>query len=703
MRVKTAHLIFTTTLIILTIPSIVNTHVIFIPDDYAKIQQGIDAASSGDTIIVKYETYNESLKINKEIMITKYGTQKPIITNPIGATITIENTKAVVSGFDVQTSHPYGTGVLISNSRSAKIENCTLSELFTGICVIQSTVNVERCLLYDNDMGIYISHDGELHNYPSQVINCTLYRNRTGIHALSQSNRSTRVVNSILWGNSYANIVGSPDVTYSCIEDGYAGTGNIDNDPQFANATHGEFHLKWDATHFSPCIDTGDPEMDWDDDGTPADMGAIPVASHDYFKDDYDNEEFDNVDWMSFPVLNRTTTNWMRADSVLIKQGLMDDDQFYNDDILYRVVYQNNEAVWYNQGWQIDLTDDEFDSRQGYKIELKEQYDDIPVKGISGTWLDESTKIGLLTEQENWIGCFLEEPAAFTDAFDSIWDEWSAVYSEHWAVERPEPGTTPCIVDSLTVNPGELYIIEVYEECDLVWNESSPPVPPKTREMTDYFTYTEKIDYMAINIDTVYSDSSIAEIAVFSDDQCIGASKVHNNNYPVQILAYTPETLKNGNNGLEFKLYYEGQKGEPFKSIPFIMYSNENQAYIAKPLYYERKSFATVKLNTNESSFIHTITLLQNYPNPVRTNMTTIRFMPEQNAAHTELNIYNIRGQLVRTIDCDGIISSGSKDVYHSVSWDCRDRYGNDVKNSIYFYKLTSGNKTALHKMLLMK
>ena len=591
---------------------------------------------------------------------------------------------------------------------------------------ISDNAEISICnnLMYENTCkwstsAICIEHDSDYSSSNSyQIDNNTIVDNDcdAGIH-LGDSGYYYGIFNNIIAFNSGYGIrwntgTESLIVGYSDIYDNSSGNydspptqefNSIHINPVFTDRATDDYTLKWNANGFSPCIDTGHPWAQYEDaDGTPADMGAIPVASHDYFKDDYDYAEFDNVDWISFPVLNRTTDDWMDALNVLERQELIFPG-YPNDDILYRVRYQNANAVWYDAGWQINLTDDEFDSKQGYKIELKEQYDDIPVKGISGTWLDESTKIGLLTEQENWIGCFLEEPASFIDAFDSIWDEWSAVYSEHWAVERPEPGVTPGIVNFLTANPGELYIIEVYEECDLIWNESDPPVPPKTKEMTNYFTYKETIDYMAITIDTVYSDSSIAEIAVFSDDQCIGASKVYDDEYPVQVLAYTPETLKNGNNGLEFKLYYEGQKGEPSKSIPFIMYSKEIQAYIEKPLYYEQKSFATVKLNTNESSVIHKLTLLQNYPNPVRTNMTTIRFMPEQNAGHTELNIYNIRGQLIRTIDCDGIISAGTKDVYYSITWNCRDRYGKDVKNGIYFYKLTSDDKNAVHKMLLMK
>lgn len=191
--------------------------------------------------------------------------------------------------------------------------------------------------------------------------------------------------------------------------------------------------------------------MDWDDD-TPPDTGAIPAVAHAYFQDDYDNYMYDAIDWISFPVLNRTTNNWMNELDVLERQELIDDDPAI-DDILSHVIYENDEVVYYYCLWQNDLGN--FDSRQGYKfvLNLPITFSGIPVKGISGTWQNSSTPITLYTEQENWIGCFLEEPAAFTDSFESIWDEWSAVYSEHWAVERSEPGTTPSIVSLILIGP----------------------------------------------------------------------------------------------------------------------------------------------------------------------------------------------------------------------------------------------------------
>ncbi len=58
-------------------------------------------------------------------------------------------------------------------------------------------------------------------------------------------------------------------VTYSDVEGGFAGTGNIDADPVFVLAADQDVRLLWE----SPCIDAGHPDS-LDADGTRRDMGA---------------------------------------------------------------------------------------------------------------------------------------------------------------------------------------------------------------------------------------------------------------------------------------------------------------------------------------------------------------------------------------------------------------------------------------------
>jgi len=82
------------------------------------------------------------------------------------------------------------------------------------------------------------------------------------------------MLNSILWNNSqeeiyldYAEIT----ITYSDIQGGWEGIGNIDLDPLFQDPENEDYQLQ----PGSPCIDAADPNSPPDPDGTIADMGAF--------------------------------------------------------------------------------------------------------------------------------------------------------------------------------------------------------------------------------------------------------------------------------------------------------------------------------------------------------------------------------------------------------------------------------------------
>jgi hypothetical protein len=116
--------------------------------------------------------------------------------------------------------------------------------------------------------------------------NCTISDNTpTGSQAIYIADPDTLTVrNSILWNNGQSIAVGEGEhsctdcvtVTYSDIEGGWTGTGNIDADPMFADAASGDYHLGVG----SPCIDAGTPAgaPAADVEGTPRDaapdMGA---------------------------------------------------------------------------------------------------------------------------------------------------------------------------------------------------------------------------------------------------------------------------------------------------------------------------------------------------------------------------------------------------------------------------------------------
>ncbi|HPS38640.1 MAG TPA: T9SS type A sorting domain-containing protein [Candidatus Cloacimonadota bacterium] len=88
--------------------------------------------------------------------------------------------------------------------------------------------------------------------------------------------------------------------------------------------------------------------------------------------------------------------------------------------------------------------------------------------------------------------------------------------------------------------------------------------------------------------------------------------------------------------------------------------------------------------------------LSQNYPNPFNPE-TTISFdLPLKGDAR--LDIYNVRGQLVKTL-ANGILDSGR----HNLVWNGLDEAGQPVSSGMYFSRLSYGNHTESRKMMLVK
>ena len=88
--------------------------------------------------------------------------------------------------------------------------------------------------------------------------------------------------------------------------------------------------------------------------------------------------------------------------------------------------------------------------------------------------------------------------------------------------------------------------------------------------------------------------------------------------------------------------------------------------------------------------------LNQNYPNPFNPT-TTINY----NVARTgdvKLNVYNVKGQLVKSL-----VNDNQNVGSHSVVWNGNDNAGNTAASGVYFYKLENAGRSEMKKMVLMK
>jgi hypothetical protein len=88
--------------------------------------------------------------------------------------------------------------------------------------------------------------------------------------------------------------------------------------------------------------------------------------------------------------------------------------------------------------------------------------------------------------------------------------------------------------------------------------------------------------------------------------------------------------------------------------------------------------------------------LAQNYPNPFNA-VTCINYQLAQ-PAFTTIKVYNLSGQLVRTL-----VKEKKPAGWYSARWDGRDNSGRAVASGIYFYHLSAGGFLQVRKMLLLK
>jgi len=90
--------------------------------------------------------------------------------------------------------------------------------------------------------------------------------------------------------------------------------------------------------------------------------------------------------------------------------------------------------------------------------------------------------------------------------------------------------------------------------------------------------------------------------------------------------------------------------------------------------------------------------LLQNSPNPLNPSTTISYTIPGGASLKASLEIFNLRGQLVRVL-VDRVHQPGD----YRVTWDGKNLQGREVPSGVYFYRLRAGEKTSLKKMVVLR
>ncbi len=116
---------------------------IYVPDDYSTIQAAVNAASPGDTIIVRDGTYNGNVKVDKRLTLrSENGSDKTIVqaANSEDHIFKVTADRVNISGFTVRGASD-DTGIYIYCANNCVISNNTCSNNEYGIKLDGSTNN----------------------------------------------------------------------------------------------------------------------------------------------------------------------------------------------------------------------------------------------------------------------------------------------------------------------------------------------------------------------------------------------------------------------------------------------------------------------------------------------------------------------------------------------------------------------------------
>jgi hypothetical protein len=616
-----------------------------------------------------------------------------------------------------------------------------LSEL-NNISNIQAISFVNNTFISNNNQMVSI-------DVPSSFnvdIRNTLFRGN--LHVVQNQNN---INISHSWFNHANNMTGNSLPVFSEKNVGFG-------DPQIDPTT---LQPIWTQTVKSPLIDWGhrdtnanmipwwnDPE-DRDYDGTRRDIGAVTAMAHGAITHtivgysqptphDPGTGTVRNTPqyaWVCFPFIDG-----------LYQGGFVRDGQYYDvKDLVYNFQFynQNNlfshgaDVIWYfndddgdystiktdpTKLYELPNITRNLESKHGYKIR-KRYPNDLPIlepfvletAGFrigGGTHNEPGNSITIQppqspdVEREILVGYFKTRSERPLYALSQITSQLTEIKTRHWSLNKINGAWHPAQND-YRLNFGEAVSLTFVgtSPATFTWQLSQGTEPPKlySHPLVSHFEYEEEDDYIPIyvTIPDEFVGDQTGEIGLFIDGVCYGAEVITGE--IAQINAYIINSDIDFDNAVVEFHFHE------YFPVNFAMGPGANAVSLTRQHQIDsrkldlgaRNRFYQISLKADDvdnsgSNLQIETTLIGNYPNPFNPS-TTISYSLSE-AGITSLQIFNIKGQLVRTLVND-VRDPGD----HTVVWNGEDNSAKTVPSGIYFYRLETSNSSHVKKMLLMK
>ena len=672
-------------------------HTLSAADGYTSIYHGFTTNIDGSSADDDFPNFN-TLNNYMNAVVNKFNNNSPLNSNDKAALcfaagiMDRTNYSSLASGatsYDAQVAYinlNYNSQLLSRSSYSTRFESSTFTNNAAANGNGGGAPQNPDYFQFNNNTLLNLTSSGLVlfkgsdYTIENNIFhNCSPYDVEWGGHSGNSNHATESLIINNCFFNDLNNHVDTQGNTYQVFS---ISNPVVATDPQLDSY----YHPLWTASIMSPCIDSGHGT---DEDDTPADIGAYPAVNH--VCDVYTMPTNGTPKWMSFPVLNRITQEYDLAENFFAP--------IVPSTILDQVIWKDgNEEPEYLSWHMSELQnyDEQVRSVLGYKINLQSgvtQALEIPTSGFIQS---PNTVINLYAHpagsstgvNENWIGYFLLHSSNPFTALASILDKVTSIKTQYWSAIKGN-GFWKVSSANLTLNYGDMVIITVSEDCSFAWGNEYP-VDPKLRSKATAFEYVEKLDYTSMFIDLSGFDVLPSEIGLYVNGECKGAVKVEGNY--TDLCAYLDKYEVINPEDWELVLYFDTKAMENVKQRCQL---DSNDVKLSNEFGIRHYEIA-INAETDISPIISKNALSPNYPNPFNPE-TTISYEIASDG-NARIDIFNLKGQLVKTLVNDNKVSGP-----HRVVWNGTDKYGRKVASGIYQYRLITKDGSITKKMILMK